>query len=465
MWRKKHIDLAKETSTHEICSVFLGMMKYLSVICFLLVFSAHIGALDFEEMLDSAVDRDPRLTRAQLSLESQQIRIQKREASEKLKLSFSLSGPSYTFNPSTSSVHTAGIGATASASLGNPYFSSVSLNLNTPSFLSWPPELRGTLSVSQPLNSLLGWQPTTALKMDERIDLEKAQLSLLLERLTIKRDLIGEIKGAINKQLKITGIENRIDEVREADDRSKKMGIFKEGSYQAVSSQLSIEELTEEKQIEEEELDYIKTLLSERIGVEQFIIPEKLPEIPLVPPALSEERSNPAVYFAERDFALVEEQYKETAYSRYPDLSVSSSFSMQDLSLSLAFSLSWQLFDSGLFAHSQKEYEKTIEILRLNVSDAKRSFRRAVESMGFSIQNIQFRKNNLERNRKLAALQLSECAVQMEKGLKTEKQCEELKSAIELDNVKYGMQEKIIRLDAYLLWLEKQALMALALQD
>lgn len=447
-------------------------MRYIGAVFVTFLISTHLYALDFEEMLDKAVDLDARLKRAALSIESQRMRIEKRKASDKMQLSFSLGGPSYTFNASplidsssTSALHTAALGATVAASFGYPFFSSVSFNLSTDTSFQAIPALKGRLSVSQPLNSLLGWQPTTARDLEERTNLEKAQISLLLERFAIKKELVGDIKRVIDKQLKVMDLDDRIVAVRASEEREKRMGTYKQGSYQALSSQLSIEESAEEKEIVFEELNAQLKRLSERIGVEQFSIPEKLPNIPLAAPALTEENKNPAVYFAQLDLALAEEKHKEAGYSRYPDLSVSSSLSIDSLSLSTSFSLSWKFFDGGLFELSQMEYENTLEILRMNLRDAKRNYQRAVENMGFAIKNLQFRRNNLKRDRALTTLQLEEFKEQVQKGLKTEQQYEELKEESEKEALKYNMLDKLIDLDAYLIWLDKRALIALALKN
>ena len=446
-------------------------------ILWILFFAAtfYAGSVDFADILEKAVENDLKVSKAYLILEQKKILIDKQKASDGLQISLGLAGPSYTLQtdpllPLTAGeapniTHSLSLAPSLSLGFGPPWNSTLSLGL------SWSYGFGGDISLPtasleylQPLNVLFGLRPDESSDLADRISLEAARISVLLERLKVKKALIGDMRSLIVVQQSLLGIQSKIDNIYDSIEQAKILGTYQEDGFQAEVNASSLESLREEKAYYESELNLKSTRLSERVGINQFEVPEEIPAVEAAAPSLERIQENPAVYMANLDLEFARKKLKEVQYTRLPNLGVSASLDTSSWKFVPGFSFSWKLLDSGVTQFSDAAAEKGIEILELNVMQAKKNFQHAVQNMDMSVMQLERRREKLKRSLRLLQLTQQDFYRQFELGLKTKSQYQKLVRGLEKDKEQYELDEKVLKLDTYVLFLDAQTLVALSLR-
>ena len=395
------------------------------------------------------------------------MRMERQEASQGFNLALSSSGPKYTFDASklldaasSDPMHRLDMGVSASLGFGDPLGSSLVLSLSSATDFSALPSVSAGLGYTQPVSGLLGWRPKDAQATEEQFTLEKAQIGVFLQKIAVKKGVLAELKQVVNGRLKIMDNERRTADVRESIEKAKMLGTYRAGSYQAQSSDFSVEALDEERTQYQDELSYTLSRLSARTGGATFVFPDAIPSVQLLAPDAEEHGRNPQVYMLNQDLAVARMRRSELDYSGYPDISVSTSLSFDSLSLATSLSLSWKIFDNGVLKLSKADQDLGIEILQLSVEEAIASFRHSVVGIETAISGIESRGNSLAREEALLVLEGQQNRDQYQKGIITEVQYNRQSADLVYRQTRLDLQKTVLRLDAYGVFLDGQTLVA-----
>lgn len=416
-----------------------------------------VSAVEFEDMLERAAEQDLRVRKALLSLERQKIVFDK-QAAQGLSLSLSSGGPRYTldasglFDSPPSVTHNADMAVSMSLGIGDPLNSSLSLSVSTSTDFQDIPSLSASLSYTQPLNALLGWRPKTVQELQEQVTLDRAVIGIYLQKVAVKKEVVAQLKNVASLQLRLLEIEETTQNINESVEQAKMLGTYKKGSYQATSWDHSLQNLKEEQEQYQTELDHAMTTLS-RTGSDPNALPP-VPEADLQVPTLGEQDKNTQVYLLKQDIAVAEAKRKEIDFSAYPDLSVSASLNVTSLSLTPSFSFSWKLFDNGVLRHTKAEQDKAVEILKLDLDQARASFGTSVSAMTFSIAGIERRRNSLAREQTLLELEIKQNSDQLAKGIVTSAQHTRQSRKLAYKQARLVLRQNTLKLDTYSLYLD-----------
>ena len=426
-----------------------------------LVLSGNLG-----EILNRAVENDLELKRLTLNLENLNLRAKREGAARGFSLSLgtaaagsNLLSYSHDFEPQAGQdADQLGFGLSLSGDLGDPLYSRINMELPVSYGFGGDAEVNIKVSVVQPLNPLLGWTPHGAEDLETYNMIEEAFLAVISREIAVKGEILAGIRSLYNLGLQELEVEYQSGILLEEINLRETLFRLNEESYAYRKMYFDLKNLEQDREIVSRKIDRQLDLLAERIGEGRFSLPEEIPEVELILPALARAEINPEVYRAKNELRLGRARVQEQRYERFPELSLGSSYDWTDKKLSFSLGFSLTLLDSGLRKITRMELEKDVEMSSLSLREARSRYRESLAELQISILELGVLEQRYREEEGLAALKLREIEEGLERGLADKSELLEA----EWDKERLKLETKTLKLEKLLLSLEIESLLAAA---
>ncbi len=432
----------------------------------LLFQSMSLAAVDFSDLLNSALERDLQLQRLALALENEELKLKQDKAARGATVTLAVEGNnalSYKrdFDPASGENPTSvELEPTLTAGLGAPLYTAISLTAPVSYDFEREPALNFKPGITQPLNPLLGWTPVAAANLEIENSIEKARIAILNRRIAVQKEVLSYLKSLTEEQQSLVEIESRIRVSREELIRRQKLYQSREEGYAFQKLLYEIQNFEEERELTLNKIETLEFLLAQQLGDlpdVNFIVPEFIPATELILPEEQDAGFNAAVFENRRAALLTEERIVEQRFDTRPELSVSASFDWQDKELSLSFGVSRQIFDSGRKKLARQEELRNHDMALLAIKEALLEFKTYLASLKLSALELEKQKKSLEAQVGLANLKLAENRVLFKNGFVGKSEL--LQAEWERQDLDFAVL--ILKLDRLLLNLDARALVVL----
>lgn len=443
----------------------------------------------------AAIARDKLYAILNLTLESKRISAERANLSDVLSFATSLDAALAPLALSGDSITTA-ITITPGIDLGLPEPMTTNVSVDVPITIS---QTDGTsdvginpgLSVSQPLNKLLGLEPSErAKKLAQLVLIEQARIDLISREIAVKKNVLSSIRGVAVAKLNFQERTRALDTANRDLEMAKSLGelnplgiqfkrielavtratrvveaaelalVNANERYERITGSTLIPELRElsgldfpsEGVVEKNASVYLATLLLERASAELELL-----EAPFIPRfsvgasyAMSGELDDPG-HAIGGSVSAVFENFSITA-GLSSSVATNASNNADTLSGSIGFRLSFPDGRSDDLAIAAKK--NSLEIGRLELEQAITAYRDRLDGLLVKRDEISTRTLVLSEDREMASQNLGETNERMTYGLTSD---------IELDSATWSLEKldivaRLIVIDTYVLSLDIAAL-------
>jgi hypothetical protein len=442
-----------------------GMIDAMKKTAFVLIFLGvlfSLPAMDYERLLEAALQNDRQMVLLEKSLENQDLRIQR----DNLEMPFSLTVGTGTSDVSvTQTFPSAPSGSSTSLSLnprvsmnfGDPYGTEIGLDL--PVTLLFPYDgapaaytLSPSVSVSQPLNPLIGLEESEELgKLEDFYALEQKRISLLSRRLAVQKSLLNGITGLKVLERNIIQADRDIESAVNELEKTKTLGTYSRESAKFRQLEVGLLKLKREMEILVLKQANKWQDLEEMIGISLDKLPENLPESNLDIRGEIEASWSPSLYLAGLEERIAELRLEQETAAYIPRLSVGGSYGMKiedfstisnhnlsgsfegifedfsvygsfggsidGKSITATFGFSWSLPDRRASELMIRELENSLDIARLNTETAEELYRNTLEALEMDVLEMENRIQDGIENREITELELKEAEARFEHGI------------------------------------------------
>lgn len=351
-----------------------------------------------------------------------------------------------------------------------------------------------SISVSQPLNDLLGLEPSErATRLSELLSTEQTRLDLAARGSAVKQSVLNALKSIINAELDLAKSKRALSEAQRTLEKTAALESVnpESAAYRAV--ELAVERAKRSVSLAEETRSRVGLRFLELTGTEadetlwRAVI--DTPEVVIPSPEQVDE--NPGAYLARlrAERTTAELELMEAAF--IPVYTTGLSYSMSDPdatvgapyrhtlggsfgavferfsiraglsgslgttdSLSGSVSFDWSLPDDRAQEISIEQKRNALSIAELRLDAAINSFGDAVEELRRAADSLALRELVLSEDRELAEMERRELAERYEGGLASDRDLEA--AGWKLEQLDYV--ERLIAIDRYLLALQADSL-------
>lgn len=421
--------------------------------------AAPLAAADLTSLLQSAVDHDPQLRVLKLALEQQQLTNQKANLASPLKLQFGTgsNGVAVSQTFGSGAATTFAIDPAVTLNLGESIQTNITASStfqysvgDSPSvaskFLFFP-----SVSVSQPLNPLLGLMPSKELTLyGQYVSLQQLEAGIVSRELAIRKSVVAQLEVLIGLEESIEQQHQDLSAATLALDQAKSLGLYSEASSDYKTLEFNIQKGNRALQLLNRKKDTAWKDLENLVGMKVAALPENISiKSPTVPDSINVEQ-NETVYLAELsleqakkslnayDVPFIPQYATDLSYSYDP---TTTDYSTQVLTgtfkatyknftfwttisggldksvVTARFGVDWSLPDNRANDIGRQTAAMAVETASLQVEQAKDSANRQLESLKIQQIELENRAANLQANRTIAQLQVSEAKKKLEIGL------------------------------------------------
>ncbi len=437
------------------------MKKTTFVLIFLGVLFS-LPAMDYERLLEAALQNDRQMVLLEKSLENQELRIQR----ENLEAPFSITlGTGNSDVSVTQTFPSAPSGSSTSLSL-NPHVSmnlgdpnGTGIGLDMPVSLLFPYDgspaaytLTPSVSVSQPLNPLIGLEESEELgKLVDFYTLEQKKINLLSRRLAVQKSLLNSITGLKALERNIIQADIDIESASKELEKAETLGTYSKKSAKFRQLEVGLLKLKRDREILVLKQANKWKDLEEMIGISLDKLPESLPEANLNIQRKIETSWSSYLYLAGLEERIAELRLEQETAAYVPRLSVGGSYGMKIVdfstisnhnlsgsfegifedfsvygsfggsidgkSITTTFGFSWRLPDKRASELMIRELENSLNIARLNTETAEELYRNRLETLEMDVIEIENRVQDGVENREIAEIELKEAEARFELGI------------------------------------------------
>ncbi len=460
----------------------------------------YLSPTDFKELIDLALKNDAQLKQLKLSLNNALLEEKRSKlkqgtsitignsSSPAISLSYSYPGNSYRISTTPF----------ISLNLGDPYYTNISLASTLTSTLSpQGPQvsITPTLSIQQPLNTILGLTESTILTDTQSLyNVEKAKIAIQERVIEIKEEIASQIKIILQTEEEL-GKDNYLLETKENQlTKMEKLGSYSRESYEYLALRNDIKNLKRSIAYQKRKLHILKRKLEYSVGQKIDKVPgpppeNKLPSGYMQPIEKINLNTNPDYRLASLEKNIANLKLENQTENPLPEYSVgisyfqatsntqqqgtnflreSFSFKLEDLLVQA--NISQELFTGGIdgevllswtynFDKEEEEIEteeltNNLKIAELKLARVRKKIEQTVTDINLSLQELINEKKTIEDNIKLAKKHLDQLKLQFDRGL------------ISIDQVNSAtwnlkeleIQAKLNILNIYLLGLKREEL-------
>jgi hypothetical protein len=427
-----------------------------------LLAAASLPAMDFDQLTQGALANDRQMELLRISAENRELRMQRSHLDDPFSISIGTGSSDVSFYqafasaPSGSST-VVSLNPYVELGLGDPYDTGVELDLPMSLNLSSAGNtftMSPSLSISQPLNPLFGWEESTELAdLEDFISLEGSRVSILSRELTIKKallQLIRELKLMERSRIQTArDVQYATDEL----EKTRALGTYSPESAKYQRLEVNLRRLRQDQEMLDRNHHNRWKKLERMVGTTVDSLPEEIPAANLALPDDPEESWNTSIYFAVFDEKISRLVLEEEDKEPIPTFSVSGSYGMsissdavpplsshklsgslsgdfEDFSiygslsgnftgksLSATFGFSWSLPDNRADGLIRRERENDLEVARLNLDSARETFGDSLEALRMDLLNLEYRTQRGSDERMITELELQEAQARFDIGI------------------------------------------------
>ncbi len=461
-------------------------MKNVLLMVSCLLLSTFSFALDLAEMLDAAVENDPKLKVLTTTLENTLLAIERARLAPGRNFEFSTGDiqTAYSFKPRVDDPEwLVSFNPSAALFLGRKSETEISAELpvgigfgRTREFTVLP-----KVAIRQPLDKLFGGEKfTDAQEAQNRYAAEKSRIDIVKRVKEIEQDLLRQLSKIAALEQQSSEFERELAMAGEARQEAFTLKTYAEGSAQERRLEFAVSQFERQVVLHRKKLDLAWKALEGIVGNPVGELPEELPEVTLELPASQSASKNPDVYLASLAVKVEEARLEEEQEPPKPKFFIGSALGttldedteettttligtvdgefedftfttgiggiLETRSLFVTVGFSWSFPDKKIEGMNLKEQENMVDIGRWNLSSAREFFFHTRELLAIEVAELGYRKQNLEQELSLAALVLDEGMQSRQLGLITEQELDDLRWELE----KLSYTTHILQLDKLL---------------
>jgi hypothetical protein len=467
-----------------------------------LLAAGSLPAMDFDQLIQGALENDRQMELLRLSIENKELRLQRSQLDDPFSISVGTGSSDVSFYQAFSSAPTGSSTVVSldpyiELDLGDPYDTGIeldlpmSLNLNSGgnTFTVSP-----SVSISQPLNPLFGWEESTELEdLEDFVSLEGSRVSILSRELVIKKALLQLIRELKLMERSRIQMERDVQYASNELEKTRALGTYSPESAKYQRLEVDLRRLQQDQEMLNRNLQSRWKRLERVVGTNVDSLPDQIPSANLALPDDPEETWNTSIYFAAFDEKIARLVLEEEDKEPIPTFSVSGSYGMsitsdavpplsnhtlsgslsgdfEDFSiyaslsgnfsgksLSAAFGFSWSLPDNRADGLIRKERENDLEVARLNLASARESFGDSLEALRMGLLNLEYRTQSASDERMITELELQEAQARFEIGIINEDTLDAAVWKVE----KLAYDEYVLAIDKLMVQHEIEALLLL----
>ena len=458
-------------------------MKNVLLIVSCLLLSTFGFALDLAEMLDTAVENDPKLKVLSTTLENTLLAIERARLApgRNFELSTGDIQTAYSFKPRVGDPEwLVSFNPSAALFLGRKSETEISAELpvgigfgRTREFTMLP-----KVAIRQPLDKLFGGGKfTDAQEAKNRYAAEKSRIDIVKRVKEIEQDLLRQLSKIAALEQQSAELDRELAMAREARQEAFTLETYAEGSAQERRLEFAVSQFERQVVLHRKKLDLAWKELERIVGNPVGELPEELPEVTLELPASQSASKNPDVYLASLAVKVEEARLKEEQEPPKPKFFIGSALGttldedteetttrligtvdgefedftfttgvggiLETRTLFVTVGFSWSFPDKKIEGLNVKERENLLDISRWNLTGARQISLQTTELLALEIAELGDRKANLEEQSTLAALELEEGLKRHQAGLITDQDLDDLRWELE----KLNYTARILQLD------------------
>jgi hypothetical protein len=453
--------------------------------------------MDLEEMVEAALQNDTRLKVLNAALENTLLGIERARLApgRNLELSTGDIQAAYSFNPREDDDPNWLLSFNPSAALllgreRETEFSAelpIAYGVDTGD-ITWLPEA----AIRQPLDKLFdGDKFTEVQKIENRYAAEKARIDILKRVKAVEQNLLQQLSDLTGLQRQSAESKRTVASATDAWQQALTLNTYAPGSAQEQELEFAVRRAKRQMDLLQKKIDVAWKELERTIGKSIEKMPDGYPELDLQLPKSTAIRKNPDVFLAslgvdvekarleeeqepvEPKFFLgsvlsreLDEDEEETTTrlagtvdGEFEDFKFSAGVGgiLETGTVFVSVGFSWSFPDREIEGLNVKERESLLDISRLNLTVARQMFLQTAELLTLEVEELGYRKANLEEDLALAALELEEGLGRHSAGLITDQELEDLRWQVD----KLNYTERILQLDRLLVASRIDALTAL----
>jgi len=442
----------------------------------LLCCALPLFAVDLGDLLRGARERDLECKRLSLGLENAGISMARAKAGRGMQFALDSSGVMLTqeLGPFADYDDTyVSTGNGLSFSLGEPL--NTRFGVSVP--LSWSTGTDTTsggvrtgagVSVTQPINPLLGWTPHAAEDMALRGAREKAQMELRSRESALKREVVSGVRTLVALEQRLFDAEASSRDARAELEKTRALQTYGEGSYAIRRLEGTLAGLEKEKAQTSAEMDLRRAALERKTGASldgsRLSASLTLGEPRPVSSFTAEPAANQAVYLAGLAVDLAAERSKEEGFKDLPVLSVRGGYNFYTVYLkdvlywyhypAVSLSVSWKVFDNGTSRLDAESLRNELAMARIGFQEAEEAFRASWAEIVLSARDMETRRDRFLEQKALQELELAEKLDAFREGIATGLDVEQTRTRMQ----RLSFDDLLLRCDEWLLSLQAEAL-------
>jgi hypothetical protein len=472
------------------------LVKHAPLIAVFLMLCSSNFAMDLEEMLEAALENDTRLKVLNTALDNTLLAIERARLApgRNLELSTGDIQAAYSFNPRDDDPNwLISFNPSAALLLGRKTETQISAELpigigvDTKEFTVLP-----AVAIRQPWDKLFnGEKFTKAQEMENRYAAEKAHIDILNRVKAVEQDLLQQLAELIALEQQSAELKRKLASATNAWQQAVTLQTYAEGSAQERQLEFAVRQAQRQEELQQKRIDLAWKELERIVGQTLAGLPSGYPELNLQLPDSVAITKNPEVFLASLavDVAKVRlEEEKEppkpkfflgsalgteldkdtketttrlagTVDGEFEDFKFSAGVGgiLETKSLFVSVGFSWSFPDKKIEGLNVEERENLLDISRWYLTGARQIFLKSTELLALEVEELSYRKINLEEEVALAELQLEEGLERHRAGLITDQELGDLRW--EVDKLSYTA--RILQLDRLMLASRIDALTAM----
>ena len=471
-------------------------MKPASLVAVFLFLCSPFFAMDLEEMIDAALENDSRLKVLNTALDNTLLAIERARLApgRNLELSTGDIQAAYSFKPGDDDPNwLISFNPSAALLLGRKKETQISAELpvgigvDTGEFSVLP-----AVAIRQPLDKLFnGEKFTEAQELQNRYAAEKARIDILKRVKEVEQDLLEQLAELTALEQQSAELKRKLASATDSWQQAVTLQTYAAGSAQERQLEFTVNQAQRQAELQQKKIALAWKELERIVGKPLKELPAGYPELNLQPPDSAAIARNPDVFLASLAVDVEKARLKEEKEPAKPKFFLGSALGteldedteerttrlvgtvdgeFEDFKFSagvggiwetrtvfVSVGFSWSFPDKEIEVLNVKELENLLDISRWNLAGARQIYLQSTELLALEVEELGYRKTNLDEELTLAALELEEGLESHRAGLITDRELEDLRWQVD----ELGYTVRILELDRLLVASRIDALTAL----
>lgn len=456
--------------------------------------AASTTAQDIETLWEGALETDSQLKMLDLTLKNRRLSVERSNLPERFSLTLGTGksglvisqtlgdapATAISIDPTVSVTLGESLETSASAGAGISFSSSTESDGSVKtSFLVLP-----TVSVSQPLNPLLGLEPSEEVdRLSDYQTIKQAEINVAARGYAVRKSVVSALRSVVSLSKSVEEHARALDAAVEGLQNAVKLETYGPESADFRKLELAVNAARRKSELIDAQYDKALADLERVTGLDVDELPASVPDADLRVPADADVDRSADVFLARLGLQRSEAQLAELERPHIPQYSVGVSYAASQPpgksvrhtvggSISAGFKnvtmsgsvstditapsvggtvkISWSLPDKRRESIDIESARNSVASAEIQLESTISNVRRTFEGFQYSVLELSHRRQTLQDDMELAELQLQEKRDQLEQGVIAESVLEEAQWNLE----KLKVDELLLDLDELLLSLD-----------